>query len=147
MWGDGARIGFTARMRTPVFESTLGPFRFELDRFSTSPSSESPYSFRGATESGESFSWSGRIMSDPPRPAPAPPRSSGTRSIEGIRLPKYKPYYETNRPFQVRDGTIDVSGSYDAAWTDTEKKLLVQDARLVLLDAKIARPGATDPDI
>jgi hypothetical protein len=137
---DGARIGFTDRMRTPVFESTLGPFRFELDRFSTSPSSESPYSFRGATESGESFSWSGRIMSDPPR-------SSGTLSIEGIRLPKYKPYYETNRPFQVRDGTIDVSGSYDAAWTDTEKKLLVQDARLVLLDAKIARPGATDPDI
>jgi len=29
---DGARIGFTDRMRTPVFESTLGPFRFELDR-------------------------------------------------------------------------------------------------------------------
>ena len=137
---DGARIGFTDRMRTPVFESTLGPFRFELDRFSTSPSSESPYSFRGATESGESFAWSGRIMSDPPR-------SSGTLSIEGIRLPKYKPYYETNRPFQVREGRIDVSGSYDAAWTETEKKLIVQDARLVLSDAKIARPGAADPDI
>ena len=137
---ESARIGFTDRMRTPVFESTLGPFRFQLDRFSTSPSSESPYSFRGATESGESFSWSGRIMSDPPR-------SSGQLSIEGIRLPKYKPYYETNRPFQVRDGRIDVSGTYDAAWTETEKKLIVTDGKLVLTDAKIARPGATEPDI
>ena len=71
-----------------------------------------------------------------------PPRSSGQLSIEGIRLPKYKPYYETNRPFQVRDGKIDVSGSYDAAWTATEKKIVVTDARLVLTDAKIARPGA-----
>ena len=137
---ESARIGFTDRMRTPAFESTLGPFRFQLDRFSTSPSSESPYSFRGATESGETFSWSGRIMSDPPR-------SSGQLSIEGIRLPKYKPYYETNRPFQVRDGRIDVSGTYDAAWTPTEKKLIVTDARLQLTDAKIARPGAAEPDI
>jgi uncharacterized protein DUF748 len=137
---ESARIGFTDRMRTPVFESTLGPFRFQLDRFSTSPSSESPYSFRGATDSGEAFSWSGRIMSDPPR-------SSGQLSIEGIRLPKYKPYYETNRPFQVRDGRIDVSGSYDAAWSATEKKLVVTDARLQLTDAKIARPGAAEPDI
>jgi outer membrane protein OmpA-like peptidoglycan-associated protein len=98
------------------------------------------YSFRGATESGESFSWSGRIMSDPPR-------SSGQLSIEGIRLPKYKPYYETDRPFQVRDGRIDVSGTYDAAWTATEKKLVVTDGRLVLTDAKIARPGGAEPDI
>ena len=137
---ERARIGFTDRMRAPAFESTLGPFRFQLDRFSTSPSSESPYSFRGATESGESFSWSGRIMSEPPR-------SSGQLSIEGIRLPKYKPYYDTGRPFQVRDGRLDVSGTYDAAWTETEKKLIVTDAKLVLTGAKIARPGVSEPDI
>lgn len=136
----GARIGFTDRQRTPEFESTVGPFELHLDRFSTSPNSESPYGFQGKTESGETFAWTGRITSNPLK-------SSGELTLGGIRLPKYHPYYETGRPFHVSDGTISVHGSYDIVWTDTQHVMKVHGASLTLENAAISRPGVETPDI
>lgn len=137
---EEARIGVTDRMRTPTFESTVGPFRLDLTGFSTNPNSESPYSFAGSTESGETFSWSGRITSDPLR-------STGTLTLGGVKLPKYQPYYESERAFLVRDGQLAVSGKYDVSWSDTEKKLLVQDGHMELTGGKISRPGTGEPDV
>src|SRR5262245_29610256 len=39
----GARVGFTDRQRSPIFETTVGPFELRLDRFSTKTNSEAPY--------------------------------------------------------------------------------------------------------
>ncbi|HEX4823031.1 MAG TPA: DUF748 domain-containing protein [Candidatus Polarisedimenticolaceae bacterium] len=136
----GARIGFTDRQRSPVFETTVGPFELHLDRFSTKTNSEAPYGFEGKTESGESFSWHGQITSNPLR-------SSGELTLSGIKLPKYRPYYETGRPFRVLEGTIALKAAYNAVWTDTEHVLRVHGADLSLTDALIGRPEVAEPDI
>jgi hypothetical protein len=136
----GARVGFTDRQRTPDFESTVGPFELSLDRFSTAAGSESPYGFEGRTESGETFSWSGRIASDPLR-------SSGELSLAGVTLPKYRAYYQTGRPFRVLEGKVSLKARYEAVWTATEKVLRVMGADLALTDAVIGRPEVEAPDI
>jgi hypothetical protein len=136
----GARVGFTDRQRTPVFESTIGPFELSVEKFSTSPNSDAPYGFQGQTESGETFSWKGRISSNPLH-------SSGEITLTGIRLPKYRPYYQTGRPFNVSNGTISVTTRYDAVWTDAQKSVRVEGAHLTLDHAVIGRPGIEQPDI
>jgi len=136
----GARVGFTDRVRQPVFETTIGPFALNLDRFSTSANSESPYGFDGRTDSGETFSWRGRITSNPLE-------SSGELTIGGITLPKYRTYYQTGRPFEVREGKVSLKSTYELAWTDTQKRVLVKGANLALENAVIGRPGVAEPDI
>jgi hypothetical protein len=136
----GARVGFTDRGRVPVFETTVGPFALNLDRFSTSPHSESPYGFDGRTESGETFAWTGRITSNPLK-------SSGELTLGGIILPKYRPYYQTGRPFEVREGKVSLKAAYDLAWTETERVMRVKGASLTLENAVIGRPGVEEPDI
>ena len=137
---SGARVGFTDRQRSPVFETTVGPFELRLDRFSTKANSEAPYGFEGKTESGEAFSWHGQITSNPLR-------SSGEFALSGITLPKYRPYYQTGRPFRVLEGTIALKAAYDAVWTDKEHVLRVHGADLALTNALIGRPEVDEPDI
>ena len=136
----GAKVGVTDRVRSPEFETTVGPFELNLDRFSTSPNSESPYGFQGRTDAGETFAWQGRITSNPLK-------SSGELTLGGVKLPKYRPYYQTDRAFEVREGTVDLRAAYDLAWSATERLLRVKGANLTLADAVIGRPGIEEPDI
>jgi hypothetical protein len=137
---EGARIGFTDQTRSPAFDTTIGPFRLDLERFSTKPDEQNPYAFNGSTESGETFAWTGRFQTDPLT-------SSGTFTLGTVRLPKYRPYYEQDRPFHVRDGKVSMSASYELRWTPTEKVMRLKGANLKLEEAKIERPGSTEPDI
>src|SRR5215813_7064492 len=82
-----AEVAFSDASRKHPFDTTIGPVTFQLERFRTHADANSPYSFVGSTESGERFSWSGTVLSDPFR-------SSGTIAFENLRLPKYGPYYE-----------------------------------------------------
>jgi hypothetical protein len=135
-----ATVGFTDRQRSPTFETTVGPFALSLDRLSTENGSESPYGFEGRTESGETFSWHGRITSHPLR-------SSGELALGNVTLPKYRPYYQTGQPFRVREGKVTLKAAYDFVWTDTEKILRVKGADLALADAVIGRLDVEAPDI
>ena len=80
-----ARVAFSDATRRPLFESELGPLTIRLDDFRTTGDGDSPYSFQGATESGETFEWKGTVHS-------APLRSAGSIAFKGLRLPKYGPY-------------------------------------------------------
>ena len=71
-----AQLDFSDRSRRRPFDSTIGPFDIHLDGFRTLPNSTSPYSFAGRTESGETFSWAGNLLTEPLR-------SMGTITFDG----------------------------------------------------------------
>lgn len=96
---EQAQLDFRDRSRRRPFDSTIGPFDIRLQGFRTLPDSASPYSFAGTTESGETFSWAGNVLTEPLR-------STGTVSFDGLRLSKYSPYYEQEVGFEIRDGRL-----------------------------------------
>jgi Domain of Unknown Function (DUF748) len=82
---EQAQIDFSDRSRRRPFDTTIGPFDINVLGFRTLPDSTSPYSFAGRTESGETFSWAGNVLTEPLR-------STGTITFDGLRLSKYSPY-------------------------------------------------------
>ena len=104
-----AEVAFSDASRKHPFATTVGPVTLQLDRFRTRADANSPYAFEGSTESGERFSWSGNVRTEPFR-------SSGTIAFENLRLPKYGPYYEQEVAVDLRDGRINLRTNYDVEW-------------------------------
>jgi hypothetical protein len=137
---DEAQIDFTDLSRARPFRSTVGPFTIRLDQFRARPGATSPYAFTGTTESGEKFSWSGSVKVEPIR-------STGTLALEGIRLPKYSPYYEQNVGFELSDGSARVQGSYELEWGPARRVVRVFDASLVVRSLVVRLPDLAAPKI
>ena len=108
-----ARLVFTDETRAPRFESTLGPLTVRLSSFRTRGGTDSPYAFSGATEAGETFSWSGTLLSEPLR-------SSGVITFGGVALPKYGAYQRDAAPaLAIRSGTLGLTTRYHLEWGAT----------------------------
>ena len=137
---EEAQIDFSDLSRARPFRSTVGPFTIRLEDFRARPGAKSPYAFTGTTESGETFSWSGSVNVEPIR-------STGTLSLEGIRLTKYSPYYEQNVGFELSDGTAGVKGSYELEWGPERRVVRVHDASLAVRSLVIRLPGMAQPKI
>lgn len=137
---DDASVTFADRSRGRPFETTVGPFTVRLDRFRTDPAAQSPYAFRGTTDSGEAFSWSGFVRT-------GPLRSSGTVALEGLRLPKYAPYYERSVGFDLRGGAADVKAAYELEWSAARQVLRLSDGALTVRDLALALRGAAEPAV
>jgi hypothetical protein len=130
---DGS-VSFVDRSMGGAFTSTLGPLRLDLSDFTTRSDEDSTYSFRGGTESGETFSWRGLIAVDPLR-------SEGEFALERIALTKYQPYYRGTVPFDIRNGTADLSSRYRFVWGPREHILRLVDASAVLHDLRLSEHG------
>ena len=115
---EQAQIDFSDRSRLHPFDTTVGPFDINLHGFRTLPDSSSPYSFAGRTESGETFSWAGNLLTEPLR-------SIGTITFDGLRLSKYSPYYEQEVGFDIRDGLLGLKTSYALEWGPDQHLLRV----------------------
>lgn len=137
---EQAQLDFTDVSRAHPFHTTVGPFTIRLDEFRTRADARSPYAFSGTTEAGETFSWSGSVHIDPIR-------SEGTFTLEGIRLPKYAPYYEQSVDFDLLDGTLRVQSSYQLEWGPDKRVVQLSDGALALRQLALQLRGATDPSI
>ncbi len=137
---DEASVTFADRSRARPFDTTVGPFTIRLDRFRTDPAAQSPYAFRGTTDSGEAFSWSGFVRIEPLR-------SSGTIALEGLRLPKYAPYYERSVGFDLRDGKADLKAAYELEWGAARQVLKLAEGALSVRDLALALRGAAEPSV
>jgi hypothetical protein len=137
---DEASVTFADRSRARPFDTTVGPFTIRLERFRTDPEAQSPYAFRGTTDSGESFSWSGFVRTEPLR-------SRGTIVLEGLRLPKYAPYYERSVGFDLRDGRADVRSAYELEWSPARQVLRLSEGALSVRDLALALRGAAEPAV
>ncbi len=113
---EEARLVFEDRSRDAPFETTLGPLTVRLTDFRTKGGGDSPYAFTGTTESGETFSWSGTVHSEPLR-------SAGTVSFTGVTLPKYDPYLKAQAPsLFIESGTVSLSTRYALEWGAANRK-------------------------
>ncbi|HUL61353.1 MAG TPA: DUF748 domain-containing protein [Anaeromyxobacteraceae bacterium] len=130
---EQARLVFDDATRSPSFETTVGPLTIRLSDFRTRGGADSPYAFTGTTEAGETFSWSGTVLSQPLR-------SSGTISFVGVTLPKYDPYSKEEAPaLIVESGTVSLDSRYQFEWGATARRLLLSGLKVAVEDLALAR--------
>ena len=134
-----AQVDFSDRSRRRPFDSTLGPLDIRLLGFRTVPDSSSPYSFTGKTESGETFSWAGSVLTEPVR-------SSGTVSFDGLRLSKYSPYYEQEVGFEITDGRLGAKTAYKLEWGPARHVLRISDGAIALRSLVLGLPGRSEAE-
>jgi Domain of Unknown Function (DUF748) len=135
-----AELDFTDVSHPHPFHSTVGPFTIRLDNFRTRPDAKSPYAFSGTTEAGEAFSWSGDVHIEPIR-------SEGTLTLEGLRLPKYAPYYDQDVDFDLLDGTARVQSSYQLEWGPARRLVQLTDGSLSVRQLVLRLRGASEPSV
>ena len=134
----GAVLAFVDRSLAEPFDTTLGPVGLELDRFRTERDTRSPYAFKGSTEAGESFAWSGTVGTEPLR-------SSGVLELSGLQLPKYAPYYQPQVSFVLRNGVAKAKASYDFEWSSARHALKLSGGSLGLQDLVFTGRAEKDP--
>ena len=135
-----AELDFTDVSHPHPFHSTVGPFTIRLDDFRTRPDAKSPYAFTGTTEAGETFSWSGSLHIDPIR-------SEGTLTLDGLRLPKYAPYYDQSVDFDLLDGRARVQSSYQLEWGLERRLLRLSDGAIAVRKLVLRLRGASEPSV
>jgi hypothetical protein len=124
-------LAFVDRSGEAPFTTTLGPLRLDLRDFTTRRGDDNAYTFRGATEAGEAFSWSGRFGLDPLG-------SQGEFSLEKVNLAKYHPYYRGVVPFDIKAGTADLRSGYRVAWAPSQHVLALKGASLAIHDVALS---------
>jgi hypothetical protein len=134
---EEARIAFHDATVRPAFETTLGPVTIRLESFRTKGGGDSPYTFTGTTDSGETFRWTGTVRTQPLR-------SAGTLAFERIALPRYGPYLRDRVPVEVRDGLLDVETRYTLEWGATGRVARLSQGKVTVEQLAVAPRGAPD---
>lgn len=137
---EEASLAFVDGTLSPPFTKELGPLSFRLERFHTRPGTTSAYSFRGATDSGEAFSWEGRLGA-------SPPGATGTVRLERLRLDRYRPYTSEQAPAEIRAGLATLAAGYQVEWGPERKVLRISDASLSVEGLRVGRPGVAGDDL
>ncbi len=128
-----ARVAFADATRRPPFETALGPLTVRLEDFRTTGDVDSPYTFKGSTESGETFEWKGTVHSEPLR-------SAGAIAFRGLQLPKYGPYQVDSTPsLLVERGTAAVEATYALELGTPKPYFRVSGLRLLVENLQLAR--------
>lgn len=132
---EEARVAFHDATRRPAFDTTLGPVTIRLESFRTRGGADSPYSFSGTTDAGETFRWTGTVRSQPLR-------SAGTLAFERLKLPRYAPYLQDAAPIDLKDGVLDFETRYDLEW-GAGRRLLTLAGGKVTVDRLVVGPRGT----
>jgi len=101
----GGSVRFQDLSRRQPFSATLAPIEFDLNDFRTAPSYESRYRFSAVTEAQERLDWSGQFSVQPLG-------SSGEFAVTGLKASTIASYLQNALPFALREGSLDVNGSY-----------------------------------
>lgn len=137
---EEARIEFRDATRRPAFETTVGPLGIRLESFRTKGGGDSPYSFTGTTDTGETFRWTGTVRTQPLR-------SAGTLAFERITLPKYAPYVREQLPLEIRGGLLALENRYELEWGAERRVLRIADGKLSVDGLAIAPPGVPEAPV
>jgi uncharacterized protein DUF748 len=137
---EDARVWFHDASRTPAFETVAGPLTIRLESFRTKGGGDSPYSFTGTTDSGETFRWTGTVRTEPVR-------SAGTIAFERIPLAKYAPYLRDAAPVDLQDGLLDLAARYDLEWGSARRTLRLSDGKVTLERLAVAPRGVADAPV
>jgi hypothetical protein len=103
-WVD-ASISFIDTSGGKSFRTVLSPLDVVISYFSKEENAKASYRIAFDTEAGERFEQSGVFTVNPPS-------SSGSLTLEGLKLAKYAPYYEDYLLFDIEDGRFGLSSQY-----------------------------------
>src|SRR6185369_10857451 len=137
---EDARVWFHDATRKPAFETVAGPLTIRLESFRTKGGGDSPYSFTGTTEAGETFRWTGTVRTEPLR-------SAGTLTFERIQLAKYAPYLRDAAPVDLQDGLLDVATRYDLEWGGARRTLRLSEGKVTVDRLAVAPRGVADAPV
>jgi len=137
---EEARVAFHDATRRPAFDTTLGPVTIRLESFRTKGGGDSPYTFAGTTEAGETFRWTGTVRTEPLR-------SAGTLAFERIQLPKYAPYVRDELPVDVQDGSLEFETRYELEWSATRRLFRLEGGKVAVDRLALAPRGVADAPV
>ena len=137
---EEARVAFHDGTRRPAFETALGPLTFKLDSFRTKGGGDSPYSFSGTTEAGETMRWTGTIRTQPFQ-------SAGTLAFERIPLPRYAAYIQDQLPADLRDGVLDFETRYALEWGPARRVAKLTDGKVTVDRLAVGPRGVADAPV
>jgi hypothetical protein len=131
---EEARVVFHDATVKPAFESALGPLTFRLEEFRTQGGKDSPYSFAGTTDAGETFRWSGTVRTQPLR-------SAGTLAFEQVKLSRYDAYLRKSVPVELRDGVLDLETRYEVEWGAERRVVRISGGKVAVERLALGPPG------
>lgn len=102
---QGGGISFRDETRALPFATDIGPIEIQLSSFSTEPEQNSPYAFEARFDQDSKVAWSGQFSVNPLR-------SSGTLSLEGLRLAPLRPYLAELSGLVLAEGSFAAKGNY-----------------------------------
>lgn len=105
-------VELTDVSRKTPFRSVVGPMTFSATDFTTRADKNSPYTFSGTTDSGETFSWAGTISM-------VPFGSSGRIEFSNVSIPKHMPFVEHLLNGSIDSGKAAFATDYEIALADT----------------------------
>jgi uncharacterized protein involved in outer membrane biogenesis len=137
---EDARVVFHDGTVKPAFESTLGPLTFRLEQFRTQGGRDSPYSFAGTTDAGETFRWNGTVRT-------GPLRSAGTLAFEQVKLSRYDAYVRKSLPVDLRDGVLDLETRYELEWGADRRTLRISGGKVAVDRLALGPPGVAQAPV
>ncbi len=125
----------------PAFESTLGPVTVRLEDFRTRGGDDSPYSFAGTTDAGETFRWTGTVRTQPLR-------SAGTLAFERIKLPRYGAYLGDDvLPADLHEGLLDLETRYELEWGAEKRVFRIAGGKVAVDGLALGPRRVPDPAV
>ncbi len=111
-------INYEDQTRTTPLVTRLDSLSLSLNNFTTKPQENGLYAFDAQIANGEKLSWKGNVNV-------APPRSSGTFELSGIRGRTVWEFIEDKFNFEITKGTLGVKGEYEFFMQDDEPEFRI----------------------
>ena len=127
---DGADVSLDDSLPPRPVHTKLLPVHLTLENLSTAPGAHNPYTFTAASDTGESFQWSGAFTLDPVQ-------VSGSFAIKELDLKKYSPYLAPFVLADVVDGRLDVASDYTAGLATNGPELSLSKMEVLLRDLSV----------
>ena len=132
---DGASLEADDMTTAAPFHDKLAPVNLLLSDFATKSNTASAYVFSAASDAGEKFAASGRIMLQPLQ-------SSGGIKVTGVDLKRYGPYLAAFMKAELADGKVDVGGDYRVALGPNGIDAAVTNGAVQLANLRVLSPGS-----
>lgn len=135
---DRGILEFHDDSKPTPFTAHIVPITVTLQNFSTIPESLHSHSFVAEIGPGEKIEWHGTAHVQPLR-------SKGTLTLTGIKARTLWTYIQDRVKFEITDGVIDVTASYQAESDREGFQVTVKEAAVKLTQFALGQKGAQQP--
>ncbi|HWO41738.1 MAG TPA: DUF748 domain-containing protein, partial [Candidatus Eisenbacteria bacterium] len=135
---EEAKLHFTDQGPEKGFEKTFENIRIEAADLGNAPGKKANFKISFDAAGNEEFVHSGTLQLNPFS-------IDGRFEIEGLQLPKLRPYYESVLGPEIQDGRLDLSGRLIVDRSGANPELGISDLAAALRSVRLAFPGEKQP--